>query len=88
MLVQRVVEPTSEAVSWTVVDERFEPIEPVEEYLAHLVAIERSPNTVRAYAASLRLFFDHLASQGLGWDTVRLDDIGRFVAFLRGRPRE
>lgn len=68
MLVQRVVAPMSGAVSWTVVDVRFEPVEPAEAYLAHLVAIERSPNTVRAYASSLRLWFEHLDRRGVAWD--------------------
>jgi site-specific recombinase XerD len=83
MLVQRVVAPTEVGVSWTVVDERFEPVGPIEDYLAHLQAIERSPNTVRAYASSLRLFFEHLGTRGVTWDTVTLDDSGRFVSFLR-----
>lgn len=83
MRVQRVVTPTSGAVSFTVVDEEFIPVEPVEAYLAHLVAIERSPNTVRAYASSLKLFFEYLRARGIAFDAVRLDDIGRFVSVLR-----
>lgn len=75
--------PGTGTVSWTVVDDGFEPVQPVEDYLAHLQAIERSPNTVRAYASSLRLFFDHLAGRGVAWDAVRLDDVGRFVSALR-----
>ncbi len=67
MLVQRVVAPIGGTLSWTVVDETFEPVEPVETYLAHLEAIERSPNTVRAYASSLRLWFEHLAVRGVAW---------------------
>lgn len=82
MLVQRLVAPGG-AASWTVVDERFEPVEPVESYLAHLQAVERSPNTVRAYASSLCLFFGHLVARGVAWDAVRLDDVGRFVSALR-----
>ncbi len=83
MLVQRVVAPVSGAVSWTVVDDSFDPVEPAEAYLAHLEAIERSPNTVRAYASSLRLWFEHLAGRGVAWDAVGLDDVGRFVWWLR-----
>jgi len=84
MLVQKVVSPGGDT-SWTVVDERFEPVEPVEVYLAHLEAIERSPNTLRAYASSLRLFFEFLAVRGVEWDAVGLDEVGRFVSWLR-RP--
>ncbi len=72
----------SGAVSWTVVDDRFDPVGPAEAYLAHLEAM-RSPNTVRAYASSLRLWFEHLAHRGVSWDAVRLDDVGRFVSWLR-----
>jgi integrase/recombinase XerD len=83
--VQKVLAPGAGAgaVSWTVVDERFEPVQPVESYLAHLHAVERSPNTVRAYASSLRLFFEFLAGRSMAWEEVGLDDLGRFVSWLR-----
>jgi integrase/recombinase XerD len=86
MLVHKVVGPGGET-SWTVLDERFEPVEPIEVYLAHLGAIERSPNTLRAYASSLRLFFDFLAEWDVKWDAVGLDEVGRFVSWLR-RPTD
>ena len=35
-------------------------VAPVERYLAYLSALERSLNTVRAYAASLRLWLEFL----------------------------
>jgi integrase/recombinase XerD len=81
--VQKVLAPPAGAVSWTVVDERFEPVQPVESYLSHLQAVERSPNTVRAYASSLRLFFEFLAGRGVAWEELGLDDLGRFVSWLR-----
>lgn len=87
MRVHKVVAPGTGAVSWTVLDERFEPLEPVESYLAHLEAIERSPNTLRAYASSLRLYFEFLAGHHLAWDAVGLDELGRFVSWLR-QPTE
>lgn len=83
MRVQRVVAPSSGAVSYTVVDEAFSPVEPAEAYLAHLSAIERSPNTVRAYASSLKLFFAHLEARSVAFEDVRIDDVGRFVSVLR-----
>lgn len=86
MLVHKVVAPGGET-SWTVLDEQFEPVEPIEVYLAHLVAIERSPNTLRAYASSLRLFFDFLAEWDVAWDAVGLDEVGQFVSWLR-RPTD
>lgn len=62
MLVQRVVMPGGGAESWTVLVDAGEMVEPVERYLAYLAAIERSPNTVRAYAVSLKLSFEFLAA--------------------------
>ncbi len=58
-------------------------VEPVDRYLAHLTAIERSPNTVKAYAHDLRDFFAFLGSRELDWTRVTLEDVGRFVSWLR-----
>ena len=65
MRVQRVVMPVTGAESWTVVDDEWALVEPVERYLAHLAGIERSPNTVRAYAHGLRLWFEFLGARPL-----------------------
>lgn len=83
MLVQRVVMPAGGAESWTVLDDRGEVVKPAERYLAYLAAIERSPNTVRAYAVSLKLWFEFLDVAGLAWDRVGIEDVARFVAWLR-----
>ena len=66
MLVQRVVMPVTGAESWTVVGDDGAVVAPVERYLAYLCALERSPNTVRAYAMSLRLWFEFLGQAGVG----------------------
>jgi len=81
--IQAVVMPGTGARSFTVVGADFEPVEPIESYLAHLVALERSPNTVRAYATSLKLFFEFLTCRSLAWDSVCLEDVGRFLSWLR-----
>src|SRR3954467_10364823 len=60
MKAQRVVAPVTGAESWTVVDAGYFPVDPAERYLAYLAAIERSPNTVRAYAQSLALWCEFL----------------------------
>ena len=83
MHVQRVVVPGSGAESWTVLNGDGVPVEPVERYLAYLTDVERSPNTVRAYAFDLRDFWVFLAGRGLDWRAVRLEDIGEYVAWLR-----
>jgi integrase/recombinase XerD len=86
VFVQRVVVPDSQRESWTVLGEDDVPVEPVERYLAFLSDIERSPNTVRAYAHDLKDWFVFLAGRGLDWQGVRLEDVGEFVAWLRRPP--
>ena len=87
MLVTRVVSPVSSRESWTVLGDDDRPVEPVERYLAYLTGIERSPNTVKAYAHDLKDWFEFLADRGLDWRSVVLEDIGAFVAWLRPRLR-
>ena len=83
MRVARLVTPGDGRRSWTVVDDDGLPVEPVESYLAYLSAIERSPNTVRAYATSLRFWFEFCERRGVAWDRARVEDVARFVADLR-----
>jgi integrase/recombinase XerD len=78
---QRVVAPVTGAESWTVLGDDGAIVAPTERYLAYLSALERSPNTVRAYAISLRLWFEFLGQAGAGWADVA--DVARFVAWLR-----
>lgn len=74
-------------VSWTVVDGRGVPVAAVDDFLAYLDAIERSPNTVRAYAYDLKTYLDFLAGLGKAFEDVTAEDLGYFVQFLR-RPHE
>lgn len=85
MLVQRVITPGSQAESWTVLGDDDVPIDAIETYLAFLSAIERSPNTVKAYAHDLKDYFAFLTCRELDWQRVALEDIGRFVEWL-GMP--
>lgn len=83
MRVLRVIMPATGAESWTVVGDDWEPVGPVEQYLAYLSAIERSPGTVRAYAFGLKLWSEFLAARGLAWDKVGVDAVAQFVGWLR-----
>ena len=58
----------------------------MERFLAYLTDIERSPNTVKAYAHDLKDYWVFLAYRGLEWREVRLEDIGAFVGWLRLPP--
>ncbi len=80
---QRVARSGSRVESWTVLGDDDVPVVAIERYLSYLSDIERSPNTVKAYAHDLKDFFVFLAHRGVDWDVVRLEDIGEFVAWLR-----
>ena len=65
MRVQRVVIPDSGRESWTLLGDDLRPVEPVERFLAYLASVEKSPNTVKAYAHDLKDWWTYLA--GRGW---------------------
>src|SRR5216117_1072577 len=75
--------PVTGVESWTVLGDDGAVVAPAERYLAYLGAVERSPNTVRAYAASLRLWFEFLGQAGVSWADAGVEDAARFVAWLR-----
>ncbi len=83
MKAQRVLLATSVTESWTVVDAEFVTVDSAERYLAHLTAIERSPNTVRAYAHSLALWLEFLRLRSVGWATAAAEDVSGFETWLR-----
>jgi integrase/recombinase XerD len=82
MRVQQVLMPDG-AESWTVLDDSGEFVTPIEAFLAHLQALDRSPTTLRTYATSLKLWFEFLAQVQLGWDEAKAEHVSRFVAWLR-----
>jgi integrase/recombinase XerD len=82
---RRVFLPGSGVESWTVVGPDLRPVAGVDEYLAWLTSVERSPNTVEAYARDLRLFWTFLAEVGVEWDAVDVAMLGEFAAWAR-RP--
>lgn len=63
MRVQRVLMPGSEAESWTLFGDDQVPVEPVEEFLAYLASIEKSPNTIKAYAHDLKDWLAYLGGR-------------------------
>lgn len=81
MRVQRVLMPDSETESWTLLGNELVPVEPVEQFLAYLTSIEKSPNTVKAYAHDLKDWFVYLTGHDLNWKTATLEDVAGFVAW-------
>lgn len=83
MLVVKVLSPHSPRESFTVLGDDDVPVAPVERYLKYLTAIERSPNRIKAYAHDLKDWFTFLAGRDREWQSVTVEDVGAFVAWLR-----
>lgn len=74
---------TSAGPTWTVVGADYRVVVPVEEYLEFLRSSAFSPNTVKAYAKALELWWTFLEGRGQRWDQVGLTDLGTFVGQIR-----
>ena len=79
---QRVVLSDGEH-TWTVLDGDHRVAEPAEQFLEYLRMLGRSPNTVKSYARALALWWQFLTVYELPWDAVTVEDLGRFLGWLR-----
>jgi len=84
---QKVALPSTGLTTWTVVGPDFSPIEPVDGFLTYLDAVDRSPNTVRAYAQGLARYFSFIEEHRLMWEDVGLEDVAAFINWLRAPAR-
>jgi integrase/recombinase XerD len=75
-----------EKTSWMVLDNEHLPVMPILEFLSYMDNCERSPNTVRAYAYHLRLYWEYLDQTNRHWTTVKIDDLAQFIEWLRLEP--
>lgn len=85
MRVSKVLDPGTNAVSYTVVGVAGV-VEPAERYLRYLAETERSPNTIKAHAHDLKDWFVFLDEYGRDWQSVKLEDVGAFIRWLRRPP--
>jgi hypothetical protein len=100
---RRIVLPSCGVESWTLIGPDLRPVAVVDEFLAWLTHVERSPNTVEAYARDLKAFWCFLDERGLAWDRNKkareidraltvLEDASRLQRITtsdgRGRPAE
>jgi integrase len=79
---QRLVLPSGER-TWTVLDGDHCVVAAAEEYLEYLRMLGRSLNTVKSYARALALWWQFLDVYELAWDAVTIEDLGRFLGWLR-----
>lgn len=83
MKVQRIRVPESDHISWLVLDEDYRPIPPVLTFLTFLEDLGRSPNTIRAAAHHLKLFWEYLRDAQLSWTEIDLAQLAAFIPWLR-----
>lgn len=85
MKIQRIRVPETDEVSWIVLDDGYLPIEPIQAYLAFLENLGRSPNTRRAIAHHLKLFWEFLNESQVDWTEIDIACLASFISWLR-RP--
>ena len=83
MKVQRIRIPNSDKASWTVLDDNYSAIRPIDQFISYLESIERSPNTIKSYAYHLKLYWEYLKDDNKEWTQIGLSDLANFVAWLR-----
>lgn len=83
MKVQRVRLPGTDRVAWLVLDDGYIPIQPILSYLVFLQNLDRSPNTIRATAHRLKLFWEYLRDEHLSWTTIDVAQLAGFIPWLR-----
>jgi len=81
-----VVGTPAEQVPYGLVGPDGEPVEPVQDYLAEVLAADCSPLTLRSYAFDLLDWFRFLAAAGVGWQDATRAQVRDWVLALRSRP--
>jgi integrase/recombinase XerD len=87
MKVQKGIIPHTNRVVWIVLDDNYQPIEPIVQYLHYLDNVGRSPNTISSYAHNLKLFWEFLADSRLDWRLINLSELSNFIHWLRNPNR-
>lgn len=82
MKVQRIRFETDQ-VSWIVLDDDYVPVQPILSYLTFLDDLDRSPNTRRATAYRLKLFWEYLRDEHLCWEEIDIARLAAFITWLR-----
>ncbi len=68
---------------YVVIDEDGGLVEPIVRYLKYLDSIGSARLTLRSYAYSLKHYWEYLKEQQLNWQQITLDDLSRFVLWLK-----
>ncbi len=83
MLLQKGLDQDTGQQIWLVLGDDYLPVEPIQQYLNHLVNLERSPNTVESYARWLLTYWKYLTRHKLDWRNVNIEDLSEYLRWLR-----
>src|ERR1051326_3945932 len=68
---------------YVVIDEDGRLVEPIVHYLKDLDCLGSARQTLRSYAYALKHYWEYLTQQHLSWQGITLDDLSRFVLWLK-----
>src|SRR5450631_956681 len=77
------IETQDQKIRYVVVDEEGKLVMPIVHYLKYLDRIGSARQTLRSYATALRLYWEFLSQEHLDWQHMTLDDLSRFVFWLK-----
>ena len=77
------VQTSQDERRYVVIDDQGTMIEPIVRYLKYLDRIGAARNTLHSYATALKHYWQYLAQERLDWQQVSLDDLARFVLWLK-----
>lgn len=86
-IARKIVLPSNGVTSWTVIGPDRKPVQDVDDFLSWLTNLEKSPNTIEAYARDLRLYFEYLHRFGYEWPSVGVQTLADFASWAR-RPSD
>ena len=82
MKVQR-IQLGANQFNWLVLDNAYLPIKPIQQFLKYQHDLAHSPNTLRAYANHLKLYWEYLEYIKKPWTEITLNNFASFVSWLR-----
>ncbi len=82
LTLQKGTDPTTDQTIWLMLDEDYEVVMPIQQYLTFLTTT-KSPNTVRSYGFDLKYWWEFLAHKCLDWREVNISDMEDFAYWLR-----
>ena len=77
------IERQDQQKRYVVIDDTGRLVEPIVRYLKYLDRISSARQTLRSYAFDLKLYWEFLSQQALDWQHVTLDDLSRFILWLK-----